>query len=256
MTDPNRQIHEFWNSRADLKDLAGTNDLMAKQLEMAVLAKHVRPGQKILEIGCGNGITAIELARQQDIELTGIDFSEKMILEARNIASGQKLKGRVSFQVGDIRDLSGITDRYDLVITERVLINLADWPSQAQSIRDIMGLLKPGGKYLMCENSQDGLDAINRFRQSCGLPGIDPPWHNQYLREKQVERLEIPGAKIVSMEHYSSAYYFISRVVNAFLAAQEGREPSYDAPVNRLGLLLPPMGEFGQGKLWIWEKAS
>ena len=254
MADDNLSVLEFWNQRANLAELAGTTDLMAKQLEIEIISKHIKAGQKILEIGCGNGMTAIELARRFNIDITGIDFSEKMISEARRLASENHLMGRLTFDVGDVRDLSNITARYDLIFTERVLINLLDWPAQAKAIKDIIALLKPGGRYLMCENSRDGLDRINMYRESCGLTRIDPPWHNRYLLEKEVLCLEIDGARLMGVEDYSSTYYFISRVVNAWLAAQEGIEPQYDAKINQLGLLLPPMGDFGQGKLWIWEK--
>jgi len=254
LADDDLSVLEFWNKRASLAEVAGTPDLMAKQLEIEIISKHIKEGQKILEIGCGNGMTAIELALRFDIDLTGIDFSEKMISEARRLASENHLMGHVTFGVGDVCDLLNITDRYDLIFTERVLINLPDWLAQAKAIKDIIALLKPGGRYLMCENSRDGLDRINMYRESCGLSKIDPPWHNRYLLEKEVNCLEIDGARLTGVENYSSTYYFISRVVNAWLAAQEGIEPQYNAKINQLGLLLPPMGDFGQGKLWIWEK--
>jgi len=254
LADDDLSILEFWDKRANLAELAGTTDLMAKQLEIEIISKHIKASQKILEIGCGNGMTAIELARRFEIDITGIDFSEKMISEARRLASKNHLRGHLSFSAGNIRDLLSITDRYDLIFTERVLINLLDWSAQAKAIKDIIALLKPGGRYLMCENSRDGLDRINMYRESCGLSKINPPWHNRYLLEKEVNCLEIDGAKLTGVENYSSTYYFISRVVNAWLAAQEGIEPQYDAKINQLGLLLPPMGDFAQGKLWIWEK--
>ncbi len=254
LTDDHLNVQEFWNKQAMLAEYAGTKDLMAKQLEIVALSKYIKSGQKILEIGCGNGITAVELARRFKIDIKGIDFSEKMISEARKIAYENQLIGQITFEVGDVLDLSNEMTRYDLIFTERVLINLPDWQAQSMAIKDIIALLNPGGKYLMCENSQDGLDRINMYRESCGLNKINPPWHNRYLKEEEINHLKIQGAKLMGVEHYSSTYYFISRVVNAWLAAQDGIEPQYDATVNQLGLLLPPMGDFGQGKLWIWEK--
>jgi len=91
LADDDLSVLEFWNKRASLAEVAGTPDLMAKQLEIKIISKHIKEGQKILEIGCGNGMTAIELARRFDINLTGIDFSEKMISEARRLASENHL---------------------------------------------------------------------------------------------------------------------------------------------------------------------
>jgi hypothetical protein len=43
-------------------------------------------------------------------------------------------------------------------------------------------------------------------------------------------------------------------VANAWLAARENKDPDYEAPINQLALLLPPIGKFGQGRLWLWRK--
>jgi ubiquinone/menaquinone biosynthesis C-methylase UbiE len=249
-------VLEFWNGRAQLLERAGTNDLIAKQLEIAELAKHVRDGMNVLEVGCGNGITAIELAKRYAVTVKAFDFAEAMIDSAKKLLDGESLKGSVDFRVGDVRQMPELANTFDLVITERVLINLPDWNSQALAIRDLVRCVKPGGRYLMCENSQDGLDAINDLRAQAGLNRIQPPWHNRYFQESEINALQIEGIRLAEVRSYSSTYYFLSRLINAWLAKQEGREPAYDAPVNKLALSLPPIAQFGQGKLWIWEKSS
>jgi hypothetical protein len=108
----------------------------------------------------------------------------------------------------------------------------------------------------MCENSQDGLDQINSLRQRVGLSGITPPWHNRYLRDAELEQASFPGTKLEGVNTYSSTYYFLSRIVNAWLAAQGGREPDYDDPINQLALRLPSIGSLGQGRIWLWRKAT
>lgn len=251
-----RDVLSFWNSRAGLGQWAGTRDVTAKQLEMEVLASQACDGMRVLEVGCGNGITALEIARRHSVRITAIDFAEDMIAAAKKLAQGQQLKGSVEFSVGDVRQMSGIGEKFDLVYTERVLINLPDWPAQRQALADITALVAPGGAYAMCENSQDGLDAINGLRVRVGLPVITPPWHNRYFRDAELTNVNLPGVKLEAVQHYSSTYYFLSRVVNAALAARENREPEYEAPVNQLALELPPVGEFGQGRLWLWRKEA
>ncbi len=248
------RIREFWNNRASLGEAAGTGDLIAKQLEIKAIMKYVCNGQHILDVGCGNGATAIEIARQYVVDVVGFDFSEEMVREAKKNAEGNALVGSVHFFKGDILSLPSFHRLFDLIYTERSLINLQDWTTQRTTIEHIAGLLIEGGKFLMCENSQDGLNSINELRVNIGLSKIEPPWHNRYLNDAEVEELSVPGLVLEDVEYFSSTYYFLSRVVNAWLAIKKAKEPCYDHPVNHLALELPPIGKLGQTRLWIWRK--
>lgn len=259
MSPPNdfqKNVLQFWNSRAGLNKWAGTNDIIAKQLEMETIASYVHDGLRILDFGCGNGITAMELARRYDVHVLGIDYAGEMINAANDLACNQKFMGSVQFQVGDVQSLAELSEKFDLIYTERTLINLPDWPAQRDAIIALGSLLTNDGLYVMCENSQDGLDRINALRERVGCSKITPPWHNHYLKDSDIEQSSFPGLKSEGINYYSSTYYFLSRVVNASLAQQEGKEPQYDAPINQLALQLPAIGELGQGRIWLWRKAS
>jgi ubiquinone/menaquinone biosynthesis C-methylase UbiE len=252
----NEEIKTFWNSRADLGFAAGSRDIILKKLEIEAIAAYVRDGMHVLDVGCGNGITIVELARRYKISSLGIDNVGKMVDSAVSLAANQQLKGSARFQTGDARDLSGLSERFDLIYTERMLINLADWPSQSQAIINICDLLVEGGLYVMCESSQDGLNKINSLRGQLGLSEITPPWHNRYLHDDEIEKLAVPGVKLEGNNDFSSTYYFLSRLVNAWLAAQEGKEPEYESPINQLALKLPPIGNMGQTRIWLWRKVK
>jgi 2-polyprenyl-3-methyl-5-hydroxy-6-metoxy-1,4-benzoquinol methylase len=248
-----RDVSAFWNSRAGLGQWAGTRDVTAKQLEIEAIAAYVHDGMRVLDFGCGNGITAIELARRYHVDVLGIDFAEEMVAAAIGLAKDKELKGSVRFQTGNVQDL-GSLKKFDLIYTERVLINLPDWPTQLQTLTNIVDLLSDRGMYVMCENSQDGLYKINLLRAEAGLPSITPPWHNRYLRDSELQEVKLNNAELEDIIDYSSTYYFLSRVVNAWLASQAGIEPDYDAPINQLALRLPSIGDMGQGRIWLWRK--
>jgi len=248
------KILEHWNQRATLVERAGSDDLIAKELEINAISKHIRNGMVVAEFGCGNGTTALELLRRHDIELHCFDFSSAMIESARKLAIDAGVGDRIYFEIGDVRDEPLLLRKFDVVYSERMIINLPDWESQSRAICYLIGLLNQGGYYLMCENSMAGLDNLNKLRISAGLGAISPPWHNVYLVDNLVTSLDTPGAKLVDVDSFSATYYFLSRVVNAWLAAKEGKQPSYDAQVNRLALDLPPFGDCAQGKLWVFER--
>lgn len=248
------KVLEHWNQRATLEERAGSNDLVAKELEIRAISKHIKNGMVVAEFGCGNGTTAIELLRQHDIELYCFDFSPAMIESAKNLAKEAGMENRIHFQVGDVRDEPKQNKKFDVIYSERMIINLPDWESQAKAIQYLTSNLNAGGRYLMCENSKPGLDHLNKLRTSAGLEIISQPWHNVYLIDDLVASLDMRGVKLIDVEPFSSTYYFLSRVVNAWLANKEGKQPSYDAPVNQLALELPPFGDCSQGKLWVFEK--
>ena len=261
MTEGNALTHEvqaFWKSRGGLGCWVGTQDLVAKQLEIEAVAGYVQDGMRVLDAGCGNGMTALELARRYRIDVLGIDFAEEMITAATRLLAEQRhhLKGSVRFEVGEIGTWTPPAQAFDLIYTERLLINLPDWPAQRGAVGRLTEWLAVGGRYVMCENSQDGLDRINGLRAQVGLAAIIPPWHNRYLRDEEVKNAGLPGVVLEGVNDYSSTYYLLSRVVNAALAAQEGKEPDYDSPINRLALRLPSIGNLGQGRIWLWRKTS
>lgn len=250
----NIQKKDFWNQRAQLGVYAGTNDLVAKELEINAIASYVQSGMSILDFGCGNGTTAIEIAKKNEIELLGIDFAQDMIANASTTARLTSLKGQVDFCVGNHRSLSKLNTKFDLIYSERALINLDSWEEQLEAIINITQLLKPKSKYIMCENSADGLKQINSFRTCLDLDPIIAPWHNCYFTDHDVTSAHIPNCSLVDVVSFSSSYYFISRVLNAALARQDKREPKYDDFINLLALKLPSIDICSQVKLWIWEK--
>jgi len=249
-------VREHWNSRAGLGKWAGTQDLIAKELELKAIAEFVQPGMKILDAGCGNGIAAIELALRFEVEITAIDYAAEMVQVARQTAETMPLVGTIQFREGDVTNLRELAGEFDLIYTERVLINLPDWNTQKEAIAELTSLLRVGGRYAMLENSLDGLNKINALRQQVGLNPVVPPWHNRYFRDSEVEELTMPGVTLEKVVYHSSTYYFLSRVVNAWLAAREGKEPDYNSPVNELALHLPAIGDMGQGRTWVWKRVA
>lgn len=254
--DVSKDIRTLWNVRAKLGEEAGTRDVIAKQLEVEAICRYIADGMRVLDVGCGNGITAIELARRYRVDVTGIDFSEEMIAAATAMSTTEHLRGSVRFHVSDVRALPKELGKFDLAYTERALINLPDWPTQKQAIFDITNMLVEGGLYVMCENSWDGLGKINSLREMVGLHKIEPPWHNRYLRDNEIEEVKSSEVVLEAIVFYSSTYYLLSRVINAWVAAREGKEPDYDSAINRLALRLPPIGDLGQGRIWLWRKVA
>lgn len=255
-------VKALWDERAALGDTAGTQDRIAKALEIEAIAKHVKDGMDVLDVGCGNGETAFALAGRHGCKIYGLDSSEPMIEVARQTRASAhtEIRDRTAFGIADIehiQDTYAAELRFDLVYTERCLINLRNAGTQLETIVQLNKLVKPGGTLLLCECSLDGLYNINANRIGLGLERIAPPWHDQYLPTAAMKLLCLDGQFYEEMDCFSGTYYFLSRIVNAMDAKQQGVEPDYNAPVNKLALRIPhiPMlNKFAQVRLWTWRR--
>ena len=246
------QIRQHWDRQAALGPLAGTQDLIAKELEQRAILAEVglapRCNGKVLEIGCGRGETAIRVAlRYRAKTILAVDSSPAMIEAARTESMGAI--NRLTLGVGDA--LNPPEGPFDVIYTQRCLINLPTWELQKQAIDAIADRLVPGGAFLMCENSRQGLTSLSRARRWLRLEPLDSPWHNEYIDEARL--LEVTRLRLVRVVRFSAAYYFLSRIVNARLH----REPRYDSWINKLALRLPYWlfgTRWAQGRLFVWIK--
>jgi ubiquinone/menaquinone biosynthesis C-methylase UbiE len=209
---------------------------------------------RLLDIGCGNGFSTLHYAHMHPgLKILGIDFSEHMIRQA-DLAKAGAGAGNVTFEVGNVLELNQPDDSFDLVTTDRCLINLPRWEDQAQALGEIHRVLKAGGTYVMCEDTQEGLEKLNLLRRSQKLPEIPTRWHNLYLSEKRLTELYPKYFDLVEINNFSSLYYLASRVFNAKLSAMEGREPAYDHPINQIAAQLPSVGDYGPLKIFVFRK--
>src|SRR5437660_3719880 len=128
---------------------------------------------RVLDLGCGNGYALSVLAQAQPaLRYCGVDFSEELLA----IAKSRALSG-CEFKEADARSLPFVDSSFDLVYTERCLINILDWEGQRQAFREINRVLETGGHYLMIECFDDGLENNNRARKECGLDEIQLAYH-------------------------------------------------------------------------------
>jgi cyclopropane-fatty-acyl-phospholipid synthase len=71
----------------------------------------LKPGQKVLDIGCGWGGTALYLHRIADVDVLGITLSKEQLEVARRRAAEKGVSHRVRFELTDYRDVEGPFDR-------------------------------------------------------------------------------------------------------------------------------------------------
>ena len=108
------------------------------------LLSSLRPGQRLLDVGCGPGTITLDLAELVAPGVVlGIDASADVIEQARAAADARPRPGTtdVSFAVGDVYALDHSDGTFDVVHAHQVLQHLAD---PVAALREMRRVLAPG----------------------------------------------------------------------------------------------------------------
>ena len=96
-------------------------DAQQNKINHIIKKLDIKTGQKILEIGCGWGGMAFEIAKQKQCEITGISLSKNQINYCKNKSKELGLENLIQFQLLDYRELKGKFDRiYSVGMFEHV----------------------------------------------------------------------------------------------------------------------------------------
>jgi ubiquinone/menaquinone biosynthesis C-methylase UbiE len=256
------QIREYWSRQAAThgsSPSASWSDVWAIDLEIREIAKRLANGDHVLDVGCGNGYSAVQLAATAAVSIRGIDYVPAMIEQARARAAAvaTRLAGQVQFAVGDLTALDEPINAYDKVIAVRVLINLGDWSTQRAALLACSRVVKPGGLLLLSEATLQGWEKLNAFREEWQLPRIPMPSFNTYLDEGRVVEALAPACDFAELVNFSSTYFVATRVLKPLLDQALGGRVDVAAPDvqwNRWWSQWPAYGDYGTQKLFVFRK--
>lgn len=146
--------------------IVGTFTLGREKAMRAQTLKHaaLKPGERVLDIGCGTGTLAIAAAQAHpECDVTGVDPAAAMIERARKKTRAAGVKAR--FEVGVVEKIDAENDSFDVVLCTLVLHHLPEG-MQASALGEIRRVLKPGGRLVLVDFGGSGLfvhDLIARF---------------------------------------------------------------------------------------------
>lgn len=146
---------------------AGLDLEAAQQAKMDMIARKLclRPGLRVLDIGCGWGGLALHLARHHGVHVTGVTLSEVQRQAALKRAAEMGLSDRVDIRLQDYRD---IPDSFDRVVSVGMLEHVGQ-PQYSTYFKKINTLLAP-----------DGVGLIHFIGRSTP-PRVLSPWFQKYI---------------------------------------------------------------------------
>lgn len=256
------QIRQFWTEQAikhGVSHDASWSDLRVIELEIKEIVSRLEDGDRVLDVGCANGFSTIQIASQKRVRIRGLDYIPEMIDRARTalVDISDRLVGDVEFDVGNIMKLEERDDFYDRIVVIRVLINLRDWGNQLHAVRECIRVLKPGGLLLLSEATLQGWQRMNKLRNEWKLPDIPMPDFNSYIDEKLLIDSVKEWLRCIEVCNFASTYFVGTRVLKPLFAAAVGGGINVADPTmewNRFFAQLPAWGDYGTQKLFVFEK--
>ncbi len=264
---------ESWATEFGTGLRATTKANTIKQLEVDVLVKAIKKTHlwgnqiplNILDVGCGNGYNSFALSNfLENCMFTGVDYSPSMIENAHKIKNdgGDKYQN-ISFAVGDMLEMANnkdISAEYDVIFTDRCIINVNPIELQFRAFDQICTRLKKGGYLMMLENSVQAHARQNELRTSVGLPKRLVPEFNVFIDEDKFLPYAQKTTNLVRIDDFGSLHDIILYVLVPMV---NGGEVDYNHPITKaateLCVSLPDsyinqFGTFGQNRLWIFQK--
>lgn len=232
----NNHILQYWSSQADkfgTSHSASWGDNYAIDLEIHTIGQHIKEGDKVLDVGCANGYSAIRHLGKHISSITGVDFSEAMIREAKKNQRECGSPDKLFFEVGDVRLLRFENNTFDVVYTTRTLINLPTWDEQKRGISECIRVCRVGGTIIFSEAFWEPLVLLNSIRTLKSLPPLVEHDFNRYLKKTFLEEYFLSGKIEFQVLDFSSIYYLGSRFLRELVTNPE-EYPGYSNPINEI----------------------
>jgi ubiquinone/menaquinone biosynthesis C-methylase UbiE len=136
--NPNKALWEKGDFTQIAAFMRQSGEAFAESLEAA-------GPKRVLDLGCGDGTTAVPLARR-GAEVVGIDIARNLV-EAGNRRAAAAGLARLKFQEGDASNLEGINDHsFDLTVS---MFGAMFAPKPFDVAKEMVRVTKPGGRIVM-----------------------------------------------------------------------------------------------------------
>jgi SAM-dependent methyltransferase len=243
--NPNKALWE----KGDFTRIAET---MRESGEKLVESLRIEPRMKVLDLGCGDGTTALPAARR-GAEVLGVDIASNLVAAGNERAKAAGLDN-LRFQEGDASNLNRIDDdKFDLVVS---IFGAMFAPRPFDVAEEMVRVTKPGGRIVMGNWIPGDPTLVAQILKISGAYTPPPPegfvspmtWGDE---EKVRERFEAAGIKPENISFERATWYFrgdgppsellaifrtyYGPTMNAFeAAAKDGREAQLQAELTDL----------------------
>ncbi|MGW2690767.1 class I SAM-dependent methyltransferase [Streptomyces sp. NPDC001296] len=206
---------------------ATLEDAQRDKLELVCRKLGLKPGQRLLDVGCGWGSMAIHAAREHGVSVVGVTLSQEQATYARKRIAEEGLADRVEIRVQDYRDV--VDGPYDAISS----IGMAEHVGAERYLeyaRDLYGLLRPGGRLLNHQIGRRPQQDESAYSVDAFIDAYVFPDGELAPVGTTVTQLERAGFEVRDVESLREHYALTLRAWVGGLEAQWGRAQSLAGP--------------------------
>ncbi len=253
--DIGNDFYRLWLEE-DMQYSCGYFTDLSNSLEQAQLDKkahlaaklHLKPGQRVLDIGCGWGGLALYLNRVADVDVLGVTLSEEQVKLARQRAEEAGVADRVKFELMDYRDVEGTFDR---IISVGMFEHVGP-PFYRAFFRKCRELLAPDGVMVLHTMGRMGKPGTtDRFIQKYIWPGGYIPALSEIVSASEPARLIMADCEALRLHYPPTVLHWYER----FKARRDEVVELYDERFYRLWLfyLAAGLSMFSDGGMTVYQ---
>ena len=205
------KTHKLYSCGYWKKDTQTLEDAQQNKIDHIVKKLDIKRGQKILEVGCGWGGMAFELAKQKNCEITGISLSKNQINYCKNKAKELGLDNQVKFELVDYREINGQFDKiYSVGMFEHVGKKFYN-----AFFKSMNKLLKDDGIFLLHTiGVVDKPTPPNKFINKYIFPGGVCPSFSQIIQPIERTGLIVADAETLIRHYDKTLENWLERFLN------------------------------------------
>jgi cyclopropane-fatty-acyl-phospholipid synthase len=176
---------------------ATLEEAQVAKMELVCRKLWLRPGETLVEAGCGWGALALHMARQHGVQVKAFNISHEQIAYARQRAKAEGLGSQVEFIEDDYRAISG---RFDVFVSVGMLEHVGiDHYRELGKVVD--GCLSPRGRGMIHSIGQNQPNELSPWIRRRIFPGAYPPTLREMTRV-----LEPWGFSVLDVENLRLHY--------------------------------------------------
>lgn len=127
---------------------------------------HLSPEARVLDCGCGGGANMKRLLKKCPHGIVkGIDYSPVSVEKTKKVNEAAIAEGRCAALQGSVADMSFADDWFDVVTAFETVYF---WPNLPECFQEVYRVLKPGGTFLICNESNGDTNKDEKWTDIIG----------------------------------------------------------------------------------------